>query len=98
MVAVDLAIPARSDLRRSDLFIQEIHQCACDAGCTGQSCFITIPPPYPTQEQEHERADLNLLVFGNSLSDTGNLFLLSNGTTPNPSLYFQGRLSNGFIW
>lgn len=38
-----------------------------------------------------------LFVFGDSLSDPGNLFNLSGGTILPPP-YFNGRLSNGPIW
>ena len=38
-----------------------------------------------------------LVVFGDSLSDNGNLYLASNGTQP-PSPYFEGRYSNGLVW
>jgi phospholipase/lecithinase/hemolysin len=37
-----------------------------------------------------------ILVFGDSLSDTGNLFRLSGGYPPSP--YFEGRFSNGPLW
>ncbi len=37
-----------------------------------------------------------LFVFGDSLSDTGNLFRLSGGVPPPP--YFEGRFSNGHVW
>jgi outer membrane lipase/esterase len=39
-----------------------------------------------------------LVVFGDSLSDNGNLFLASGGTQPPASLYFQGRFSNGPVF
>lgn len=38
-----------------------------------------------------------LYVFGDSLSDPGNLFALSLGLFP-PAPYFQGRTSNGLVW
>lgn len=38
-----------------------------------------------------------LYIFGDSLSDPGNLFALSGNTFPPPP-YFQGRLSNGPLW
>jgi phospholipase/lecithinase/hemolysin len=43
------------------------------------------------------RAYNQIVVFGDSLSDTGNLFTALNGAFPPPP-YFQGRLSNGPIW
>ncbi|MDJ0745571.1 MAG: SGNH/GDSL hydrolase family protein [Xenococcaceae cyanobacterium MO_167.B27] len=36
--------------------------------------------------------------LGDSLSDTGNLFNLTNGFIPNAPLYEPGRFSNGNIW
>lgn len=38
-----------------------------------------------------------IVVFGDSLSDTGNLFTALGGLFPPPP-YFQGRLSNGPLW
>jgi phospholipase/lecithinase/hemolysin len=43
------------------------------------------------------RAYDQLIIFGDSLSDTGNLFAALGGLFPPPP-YFQGRLSNGPIW
>ncbi|MGQ4647141.1 DUF4114 domain-containing protein [Lyngbya aestuarii] len=36
-----------------------------------------------------------LFVFGDSLSDTGNLFQATGGLVPNSPPYFEGRFSNG---
>ena len=44
-------------------------------------------------------ANINsLYVFGDSLSDTGNVFTATGGTFPPPSFYYQGRFSNGLNW
>lgn len=39
----------------------------------------------------------SLTFFGDSLSDTGNLFISSGGTFP-PSPYYDGRRSDGPVW
>ncbi len=39
----------------------------------------------------------NLFVFGDSLSDTGNIFVLSSFTQP-VAPYFNGRFSDGPVW
>ncbi len=39
-----------------------------------------------------------LFVFGDSLSDNGNLFIANGGVYPNPSIYAWGRASNGPAW
>jgi phospholipase/lecithinase/hemolysin len=37
----------------------------------------------------------NLIVFGDSLVDAGNVAIATGGTTPNPAQYYAGRFSNG---
>lgn len=39
-----------------------------------------------------------LYVFGDSLSDTGNVFTASGGAVPPPTRYFEGRFSNGPVF
>ncbi len=39
-----------------------------------------------------------LFVFGDSLSDTGNVFNVTQGIFPQNPPYFNGRLSNGPLW
>ena len=40
----------------------------------------------------------DLYVFGDSLSDTGNLFALTGGLAPPSPDYFNGRFSDGPVW
>jgi phospholipase/lecithinase/hemolysin len=40
----------------------------------------------------------NIVAFGDSLSDSGNNFALSEGTEPTTTNYWQGRYSNGQVW
>ncbi|CAF1334765.1 unnamed protein product [Adineta ricciae] len=39
-----------------------------------------------------------VIVFGDSLSDTNNVYTLTNGTWPTTPLYFQGRFCDSFNW
>lgn len=39
-----------------------------------------------------------IVVFGDSLSDNGNLLLIEDQPKPDPALYYQGRFSNGPVW
>jgi phospholipase/lecithinase/hemolysin len=39
-----------------------------------------------------------MVVFGDSLSDTGNLFTFTGEAVPASPPYFQGRFSNGPVW
>ena len=45
----------------------------------------------------HANTYSNLFIFGDSLSDTGNIFALTGGATP-ASPYFNGRFSDGPVW
>ena len=38
-----------------------------------------------------------IVSFGDSLSDTGNVAILTDGAVPPPAFYFDGRFSNGPI-
>lgn len=40
----------------------------------------------------------SLLVFGDSLSDPGNVKAFSGGTNPNPAFYPDGQFTNGDTW
>ncbi len=45
----------------------------------------------------HANTYSNLFIFGDSLSDTGNIFAATGGATP-ASPYFNGRFSDGPVW
>lgn len=56
-------------------------------------CFNLLFNSIPVQSNK-----LNcLIIFGDSLSDTGNLSKLTYGILPGPR-YYKGRFSNGLIW
>lgn len=78
-----------------------------DTACAG--CAVPIecggarhPPgeqPVLSATRGRDGATINeLVVFGDSLSDTGALLAQSHGIAPNPDGYFAGRFSNGPIW
>ena len=46
----------------------------------------------------HAGGITEIVVFGDSLSDTGNLYLASGKTTPPSPPYFLGWFSNGPLW
>jgi len=46
----------------------------------------------------HAGGITEIVVFGDSLSDTGNLYLASGQKTPPSPPYFWGRFSNGPLW
>ncbi|EJU9787383.1 SGNH/GDSL hydrolase family protein [Vibrio vulnificus] len=39
-----------------------------------------------------------IVAFGDSLSDTGNIFNAAQWRFPNPDTWFLGHFSNGFVW
>lgn len=49
-------------------------------------------------EDDDDEGISAIIVFGDSISDTGNVFLATNGAVPVSPPYFNGRFSNGSIW
>ncbi|KAF8979077.1 hypothetical protein BGZ46_005844 [Entomortierella lignicola] len=71
---------------------------------TGLLSTVTAPPVaqqqsiFSFQEKCQPAFINNLIVFGDSFSDTGKVSQLTNHTWPRPTFYPEGRFSNGFVW
>lgn len=61
-----------------------------------QSLFIALILMFVTVFSVYATEFKNIVVFGDSLSDNGNLFN-ATGTYP-PAPYYQGRSSDGLVW
>jgi phospholipase/lecithinase/hemolysin len=55
-------------------------------------CTVIFPLKVSAQNYDE------IYVFGDSLSDTGNVFNITKGTIPPSPTYFDGRFSNGPVW
>lgn len=52
-----------------------------------------------TNDEERQENQINrIITFGDSLSDTGNLFNGSQWVFPNANSWFLGHFSNGLVW
>lgn len=56
--------------------------------------FVTLPFPIATSAQNFNQ----IYVFGDSLSDVGNVYKATNKESPPSPPYFQGRYSDGPVW
>ncbi|MEH1939396.1 MAG: SGNH/GDSL hydrolase family protein [Nostoc sp.] len=56
--------------------------------------FLSILFPFKVSAQNYNE----IYVFGDSFSDTGNVFNATNGVSPTNPPYFNGRFSNGPVW
>ena len=84
--------PARQRLRRWALLAVALTLFPAAWTQAGAESIGRMSPPHGPNSQPFSR----IFVFGDSLSDTGNLFRLSGGYPPPP--YFEGRFSNGPLW
>lgn len=64
------------------------------AGIGAGFAALTLGLAQPAAAQQFS----NMIVFGDSLSDSGRLFALTGGTQPPSPPYFNGRFSNGPVW
>ncbi|HIF9264399.1 TPA: SGNH/GDSL hydrolase family protein, partial [Photobacterium damselae] len=52
-----------------------------------------------TNDKSNQTGKINKIVsFGDSISDTGNIFNAFQWLFPNPNSWFLGHFSNGFVW
>ncbi|ARR49120.1 thermolabile hemolysin [Photobacterium damselae subsp. damselae] len=52
-----------------------------------------------TNDKSNQTGKINKIVsFGDSISDTGNIFNAFQWRFPNPNSWFLGHFSNGFVW
>lgn len=68
---------------------------ASAAACAAVLLAGTASAQAQTAPQTAVQTYGRLVVFGDSLTDNGNLFAVSRGTNPLSPPYFQGRFSNG---
>ncbi|KAF9431646.1 hypothetical protein BGZ76_011893 [Entomortierella beljakovae] len=69
------------------------------------SVLLAVVVGYPLPQQaifthhDYQPASIkNLIVFGDSFSDTGNVYNLTDHVWPRPTFYPDGRFSNGPVW
>ena len=60
--------------------------------------FFSAALIFPSADRAQASHFGSLYVFGDSLSDSGNLFALTGGFRPPSPPYFNGRASNGPVW
>lgn len=61
--------------------------------------IIMVAIPFALQRNQSPLQPINqLYVFGDSLSDVGNVYNATNGAYPPSPPYFKGRYSNGEVW
>lgn len=54
--------------------------------------------PLKVRQTSPDFSKVNIVAFGDSLTDNGNTFALTNKVWPTPQIYWQGRYSNGPTW
>jgi len=60
------------------------------------TAFFMLSLMFPLKASAQNYDDI--YVFGDSFSDTGNVFNFTNGAIPPSPTYFNGRFSNGPVW
>ena len=67
------------------------------AACLTAALFLEITVAVPGSARAGG-PEFTIYGFGDSLTDTGNLFALTGGAEPPDHQYFDGRFSNGPVW
>ena len=60
--------------------------------------FLSFNYTIWTNDKPKKQGINKIISFGDSLSDTGNVFNLTEWTFPHPHSWFIGHFSNGFLW
>lgn len=58
-------------------------------------CLLSAPVAF---SQSQLASQPRLIIFGDSLADTGKTFLATQGLIPNQDFYDSGRFTNGLTW
>lgn len=80
------------------LLLSSCAGCGVNVECGGVRHVAGPTPVLAATYRSDAPAPDELVVFGDSLSDTGALLSQSLGVAPNPDGYFAGRFSNGPNW
>lgn len=67
------------------------------ATCGAMIMAAAWAAPVVAEETSHLGFE-GIVVFGDSLSDTGNFYYISGDTYPVSPPYYNGRFSNGPVW
>ncbi len=87
--------PSSIRLRESESF-QDSSKASTPKLTTEQKNILTYQPQVTKSKGSKEPKQI--FIFGDSLSDNGNLYEFSKGKVPSSQQNFQGRATNGQVW